>query len=311
MMKIFRGMGLVACVMLLVACGSKKALVTDGKTTVTDGVSGATSQSTANEAAKVDAAQQTELQKMNFLHKVVANASTSPCVASKISLEIQSGSKDISVPGLIRMKKDDVIRLHVQIPLLGSEVGRLEFTNDYVLVVDRLHKQYFKADYTKADFLNRYGLTFHSLQALFWNELTVPGYSQLTDEALRQLDVTFGDAQTTTISLKKGNMAYEWHADNKSGRLTDVTVTYGTKPSDTTRLNVVYDDFRTLERQPFPASLAIGMNTNAIKGKTKNMNLNIQMNQPTNNGDWETRTDVSKKYKEVSAEDVLKILTSF
>ena len=206
------------------------------------------------------------------------------------------------------MKKDDVIRIHVQIPLLGSEVGRMEFTRDYVLILDRMHKQYFKADYNQVDFLKRHGLTFSSLQALFWNELTVAGHEKLNDKALQQLNVTLGQPSLTPIALNNGNMSYLWHADNQTALIKDVAVSYGEKTANSTKLTINYDDFKALGVSMFPSKMNIGMTTNAIKGKARNMKLNITLNNATNNSDWETRTEISKKYKEVSADDVLKIL---
>jgi len=298
---------MMAGILLLAACGTKKAVVQEKKPAV-DASSGATTQVQKPETPKVSAAQQAELQRMDFLHRVAATACGSEFVSSKISLNIQSGSKDITVPGVIRMKKDDVIRIHVQIPLLGSEVGRLEFTKDYVLIMDRLHKQYFKADYNQVDFLKRHGLTFCSLQALFWNELTVPGYTKLTDAALKKLNVNFGQASSTPITMSDGNMEYVWNADNLTGRIKDVAVAYGTKTAGNTKLTVKYDDFKPLGMGQFPSKLGIGMNTTAIKGKAKSLNLNISLNNPSANSDWETRTEISKKYKQVSVDDVLKIL---
>ena len=298
---------MVVAIMTLAACGTKKAALQEKKPAV-DATSGATTQAPKPETPKVDAAQQAELQKMNFLKRVAANAVNSQFVSSKISLNIQTGSKNITVPGIIRMKKDDVIRLHVQIPLLGSEVGRLEVTRDYVLILDRMHKQYFKADYNKVEFLKRHGLTFSSLQALFWNELTVPGYEKMNDAALSKLDVNFGQAAETPISYKNGNMQYQWMADNKTARLKQVSVVYGTNAVNSTKLTFTYDDFKPLGVSQFPSDMSIAVNTSAIKGKARNMNLNISLNNPSGNGDWETRTEISKKYKEVSADDVLKIL---
>lgn len=61
---------------------------------------------------------------------------------------------------------------------MGSEVGRLEFTPDYVLVIDRMHKEYLKGDYNQLDFLRDNGLNFYSLQALFWNQALPPGNTE-------------------------------------------------------------------------------------------------------------------------------------
>ena len=307
MKKIIIRTMMAAALLTLAACGTKKAVIQEDKPKV-DATSGATKPATKPDQPKVDAAQQAELQKMDFLHRVAANACSSKFVSSKISLNIQSGSKNITVPGIIRMKKDDVIRIHVQIPLLGSEVGRMEFTRDYVLILDRMHKQYFKADYNQVDFLKRHGLTFSSLQALFWNELTVAGHEKLNDKALQQLKVTLGQPSLTPIALNNGNMSYLWHADNQTALIKDVAVSYGEKTANSTKLTINYDDFKALGVSMFPSKMNIGMTTNAIKGKARNIKLSITLNNATNNSDWETRTEISKKYKEVSADDVLKIL---
>ncbi len=85
------------------------------------------------------------------------------------------------------MRKDEVIRIQLFIPILGTEVGSLEFTPDYVLIIDRLHKEYIKADYTQVDFLKKQGINFYSLQALFWNQLLLPG--QRVCEGIRPEEV--------------------------------------------------------------------------------------------------------------------------
>ncbi len=72
---------------------------------------------------------------------------------------LQAGDKDITVPGKLSMRKDEIIRIQLFIPILGTEVGRLEFTPDYVLIIDRLHKEYIKADYTQVDFLKKQGIS--------------------------------------------------------------------------------------------------------------------------------------------------------
>ena len=72
------------------------------------------------------------------------------------------------------MRKDNVIRLQLLIPVLRSEVGRIEFTPEGVLFVDRYHHQYVKTTYDEVDFLRDNGITFYSLQSLFWNQLLLP-----------------------------------------------------------------------------------------------------------------------------------------
>lgn len=77
--------------------------------------------------------------RINYLRKVYDNAVYTKNIVSSIDFTINTGSKNISVGGSIRMRKDDVMR--IQLTALGlMEVGRLEFTKDYVMIVDRIHK---------------------------------------------------------------------------------------------------------------------------------------------------------------------------
>ena len=83
-------------------------------------------------------------------------------LTAKLSLELQMGSKGVTVGGNLKMKKDEAIQMSVS--AFFMEVGRVEFTPDYMLVLDRMGKQYVKAAYRDVDFLKRSGLDFYSLQ---------------------------------------------------------------------------------------------------------------------------------------------------
>ena len=73
-------------------------------------------------------------------------------VGSKLKFTVNVGNKEISLSGNLRMKRNDVIRL--QLMALGLvEAARLEFTQDYVLIMDRINKQFLKAPYHNVEFL--------------------------------------------------------------------------------------------------------------------------------------------------------------
>ena len=86
------------------------------------------------------------------------------------------------------MKKDDVIRIRL-VALGIMEVGRLEFTKDYVLIQDKFHKKYVQEDYNKVSFLKDNGLDFYALQALLWNQLYIPGKGELSKSDLKEFRV--------------------------------------------------------------------------------------------------------------------------
>ena len=82
-----------------------------------------------------------------------------------------------------------------------------------MLIIDRLHKEYIKADYTQVDFLKKQGVNFYSLQALFWNQLLVPGTKKVTDADLKKfsanLDVV---GENVPVALQYGKLNYTWTA---------------------------------------------------------------------------------------------------
>ena len=124
------------------------------------------------------------LDKQEMVGKVAAvSHADTRFVTSKVKLSLGLGGKEMSLSGNLRMKRDDVIRL--QLVALGLiEAGRIEFTPDYVLVMDRINKQYIKVNYSEVAFLRESGLNFHSLQSLFWNELFKPGTTTLQGQSL-------------------------------------------------------------------------------------------------------------------------------
>ena len=112
-------------------------------------------------------------QTTDFVNQVRENQQTSKFITSKVKFSVEVGPQKLTLTGNLKMRRNDVIRL--QLMAFGFvEAGRLEFTKDYVLIMDRINKQYLKAPYRQIDFLRNSGLNFSALQALFWNELFKP-----------------------------------------------------------------------------------------------------------------------------------------
>lgn len=279
---------LAAVVVLVVAsCGTKKTAVTGPAGPVTETVE-----------------TNTEQQRINYLRKVYDNAVYTKNIVSSIDFTINTGSKNISVGGSIHMRKDDVMR--IQLTALGlMEVGRLEFTKDYVMIVDRIHKEYIKADYNKVDFMKRNGLNFYTLQALFWNMLFVPGEANMTDRLLEKFTVDLATKGTMVpLSLKNGNMDYVWQTESKTGLIRQTDVTYSDKSNGTTRLTCKYDNFKSLGTKQYPHLLTLN-GQSVISKQPRNVTITIKMDGAKMSSDWDTRTTLSSKYKEVSADEVL------
>nr|WP_287903454.1 DUF4292 domain-containing protein [Prevotella sp.] len=280
--------------LLLGACGTKKIVEGNGSASTSQSQNANSSRGHQSEALK----------KLTFVQKVSDNQVYSKNIVGNMSFSLQMGSKDISVPGALRMRKDQVIRIQLFIPILGTEVGRLEFTPDYVLIIDRLHKEYIKADYNQVDFLKKQGVNFYSLQALFWNQLLLPGNQRVSESDLKKFDADLDAAgDVVPVTFKQGNMTYAWGADRNTGRILQSDVKYKTANSNSV-LHIDYSNFKNVGVKQFPASLKLKFMTDLAKSD-KEMQISIDMNAVKTDSNWEEETKVSDKYKKVSPEDVL------
>lgn len=244
-------------------------------------------------------------QDIQMLRKVYGNVVSEAFVTAKMKVNVGMGAKSVSLTGSLKMKRDDVIR--IQLVAFGLvEVGQLEITKDYILVVDRMHKRYMKANYNQLSFLKSSGLSFYSLQSLFWNELFLPGHDRVTEGLLGSFS-TAGQGNDFIISYKQGNMTYKWTAGQMDCLIKDSYVEYGAQSGEKSRLFWKYSDFKPFGGRKYPASNSV---TLTIPGK-KELKLDISLRSISNDKDWESRVKVSGKYKEVKTDEILPLLMSF
>ena len=302
MMAVGTGMAL-----LLSACASKKNVMSGSvPTTTASSTAKPTSGSVGTTANTQPTAPSDKVMvaTTDYLKKVIDNRVTAKNIVSDMTFNIKVGSKDITVPGALRMRRDEVIRLQLFVPLLGTEVGRLEFSPNRVLIVDRLHKEYIEADYTQLDFLKNNDLNFYSLQALFWNQLAVPGKNTIEASDFQQFSVS-----DKNVRLVKDNMNYNW-TTAANGQIVMTNISYATAKSGASSLLWMYSDFRPLGVSQFPAHQDFTFSTSASK-QLKTVKVSLDLDNVKDKGDWDVKTEVSSKYKKVEAADILGKLLKF
>ena len=242
---------------------------------------------------------QAVVQKQEFLQKVSDNAQHARFVTSKVKFSVEVGSQQLTLTGNLKMKRDDVIRL--QLMAFGFvEAGRLEFTKDYVLVMDRINKQYLRVPYQQLDFMRNSGLDFYALQALFWNELFQPGKTRMTDEMLKSY-ATDMEGEDAVISMESGKLSYRWLADKGNALVKMANILYKDRHRGNYQLNWDYVDFKQNGRKKFPMDHKVKFTT-----PDKEVKFEMMLNYLGADEDWETRTEVSGKYREVSVDEILR-----
>lgn len=270
---------LMALPLVISSCGSKKKVIDDSKT-------------------------QTIVTENNVLKKVTENAQTVKFITSKVKFTVEYGAQNIALTGNLRMMRDSVIRL--QLMAFGFvEAGRLEFTKDYVLIMDRINKQYLKAPFNQIDFLRNSGINFYTLQALFWNELFAPNRNKLTADDLSKFN-THIDGDNIVISLEDGKQEYSWLTSNE-GLINMANILYKDRFNGNTQLNWDYVSFEKLEsnNKTFPNRMNIKLTT-----PKKEVKLGLVLNYIGHESDWEKFTNVSNKYREVTVDEILRRIMS-
>lgn len=224
-------------------------------------------------------------------------------VTSKIKVELSVGGKDLSLSGNLRMKRDGVIRL--QLVAFGLiEAGRIEFTPDYVLLMDRINRQYIKVNYGDVAFLRESGLNFNSLQSLFWGELFVPGEAAPGARSLAGFNA-YEAGTDMALMLERSPLTYRWVADKGSGQVKTANVTYKDAARGNTQLTWHYGGFEQMGRHKFPTTNDITVTT-----PKHTVRLSYSLGGIGHDSGWETPTEVTSRYRQVKLDDILRKLSS-
>ncbi len=244
----------------------------------------------------------------DLLQMVSDQAVTTASISAKVKITITAGDQEFSVAGTLRMLKDDVIRLQLT-PFGLMEAARMEFTQDGVLIVDRINKEYIRASYSEVDFLQESGLDFFALQALFWNTLiddidpAIAAEAKVINGLRHQLSVS-----DTAITLRRGNTLYSWLTDPQTHQIQSVSVAYGYGDNAPTA-HCRYGSFKALGAKLFPHDISLSLPSD-IFDDSEALNMRITMSSISTAADWERRTTLSSTYQPATAETILNKLMS-
>ena len=235
-----------------------------------------------------------------FVENVIENAGGWNALTAKVSLSLDwEGKGETKVSGTLRIKKGEVVQLSIA-PLLGIEVARAEISPNGILVIDRMNKRYVEVSFAEVKVLAKADLDFHTLQALFLNELFLPGKGDLTARDASSFKVE-PEAEGVWLNVKRAKrFGYHFLTEAPEALLKESYIGLNGTPYG---LRWKYDDFRALERKQFPIDMKL-----VFEGGKKPVKAALALSRLSTNGDWEARTEVSKKYEKVELEEILKIL---
>ncbi len=303
-MKALRILTMTTCavaVLLATSCSSQRGLGRrSAKTTNSEQSSRETKRAVSKDVTKSAEAMPDSLKRQAFLQQVNDNAQHARFITSKIKFSVEVGNQQMTLTGNLKMKRDDVIRL--QLMAFGFvEAGRLEFTPEYVMIIDRINKQYLKVPYSHLEFLRNSNIDFNVIQSLFWNELFQPGKSRLSDSNLKSYTTEEGADNDVVVAMEDGKLSYRWLADNTSAQVKMANIKYSDKYRGNYQLNWDYEDFKKNTTKYFPMTHKVVFNT-----PKKEVKFEMILNYMGNEDNWETRTTLSGKYRQVEVDEILR-----
>ena len=222
-------------------------------------------------------------------------------VTGKLGFKLYMRGKGFSVGGNCNLKRGELIQLSL-VALGFMEVGRLEFTPDYMMLINRAERQYVKAAYSEAPYPQQARIDGYSVQALFWSDLFVPGRTGGTWQA-EDFDIMRNEESTILTTRAEGMLQCQFVVDALTGLIRNTSVVVGGQVS-VPRLNWTYGHFANVEQKSFPDEMQLSL-TGAGKDLTAQFSLG---NLKWNAKEVSPSKEPGGRYQEVSPDDILKKL---
>ena len=235
-----------------------------------------------------------------YMGKILSHAERWEAVTAKMSVSLKLNGKNTGkVNGTLRIKRGEVIQMSFT-PFLGIEVGRAEISPEGLLVIDRMNKRYVQVGFDELKRRTSVDLSYPILEALFLNEMFLPGKEGLTMRDKSSFDWTVALPEVVLSAKRTKTFGYQFRTEAPEGWLKQSHIGLtGTAYA----LNWMYDAFQPLEQSVFPTYMHV-----SFEGGKKTNTATFSLSRLSVNTDWETRTEVSKKYQKVELEEVIKML---
>ncbi|WP_455584829.1 DUF4292 domain-containing protein [Bacteroides sp.] len=106
-------------------------------------------------------------------------------LSSRLQLTIPSGANgSITAGGTMKMKSGERVQLSILMPILRTEIARLEITPDEVLLIDRMNKRYVRASRNELSDVLPKDAKFSKLEELLQNASLPGGKAELSGKEL-------------------------------------------------------------------------------------------------------------------------------
>lgn len=257
---------------------------------------------TKDDSAATEQIKRTQKKVSTLVASVNGQRQTATGIRAKMNLHLSTGSKSASIGGTLKMKRDEVIQL--SLTAMGLlEVGRMELTPSYFFIQDRIHKQYMRMAWSDIEAFQRAGINFDVFQALFWDELFVPGKKGLPSEKDFSLDLSGKQPLLSTDSKQQLVAQFAIHATRNLVNQTTITAPARADLG----FDCQYKEWTDVDKGVFPKELSLN-----VRAGSRTINADISLSRVQADEDLGSLvTTPGSNYKEVSFDTIVKIISNF
>ena len=234
-----------------------------------------------------------------YMEKVIEWTPSRDNLTARARIELNVGSSSpMSVNANMRVRRGEIIRFSVA-PILGIEVARIDITPDKIMAVDRMNKRYVELGFAEISSLLNTELDFNILQSLILNEIFIPGKDKLSvaDASGYTLSPYADRARLQVKGTKR--IGYSFFTSATDGRLEETVIALKDLPYS---LHCRYADFTMLGNDVFPQSIEM-----MSEGTDKKYSLDMKLSRINTDSNWDSKTELSSKYRKMSVQELLKL----
>ena len=215
-----------------------------------------------------------------YMEKVIEWTPSRDNLTARARIELNVGSSSpMSVNANMRVRRGEIIRFSVA-PILGIEVARIDITPDKIMAVD-----------TELDF--------NILQSLILNEIFIPGKDKLSVADASGFTLSpYADRARLQVKGTK-RIGYSFFTSATDGRLEETVIALKSLPYS---LHCRYADFTMLGNDVFPQSIEM-----MSEGTDKKYSLDMKLSRINTDSNWDSKTELSSKYRKMSVQELLKL----
>lgn len=234
-----------------------------------------------------------------YMEKVIEWTPSRDNLTARARIELNVGSSSpMSVNANMRVRRGEIIRFSVA-PILGIEVARIDITPDKIMAVDRMNKRYVELGFAEISSLLNTELDFNILQSLILNEIFIPGKDKLSVADASGFTLSpYADRARLQVKGTK-RIGYSFFTSATDGRLEETVIALKDLPYS---LHCRYADFTMLGNDVFPQSIEM-----MSEGTDKKYSLDMKLSRINTDSNWDSKTELSSKYRKMSVQELLKL----